>query len=162
MAGFACSNTQGTANNSMNSDNDSDGETTTHDISAALQNLDTLLAHINIGEQNLSASEFVEMDADTPVFNECSDADDTLIIAEEECDSKKNNNDNEEDDDILTETLPKLIKAMEMVRRLHLLATTQRPQLHSLISQLDSQFTQLFIDLKGVKQTTIDDFFRKN
>ncbi|CAF5144758.1 unnamed protein product, partial [Rotaria socialis] len=58
-----------------------------------------------------------------------------------------------------TEAPPKLIEAMCMVRRLHILAATQQPQLHTLISQLDSQLTQLFIDSKGVKQATIKDFF---
>ncbi|CAF4199816.1 unnamed protein product, partial [Rotaria magnacalcarata] len=73
-----------------------------------------------------------------------------------------NNNNNDEDDDMSTETPPKVIEAMEMVRRLHLLAASQQPQLHSLIYQLDSQLTQLFIDSKGVKQTTIDDFFHRD
>ena len=50
---------------------------------------------------------------------------------------------------------------MEMVRRLHLMAATQQPQFHSLVSQLDSQLTQLFIDSKGVTQTKIDDFFAR-
>jgi hypothetical protein len=51
-----------------------------------------------------------------------------------------------------TETPLKLIEAMEMVRRFHLTAATQQPQLHFLISKLDSQLTQLLIDSKGVKQ----------
>ncbi len=50
---------------------------------------------------------------------------------------------------------------MEMVRRLHLLTTTQQPQLHLIISQLDSQLSQLFIDSKSAKQTKIDDIFLK-
>ena len=59
------------------------------------------------------------------------------------------------------EAPPKLTEAMDMVRRLHILAATKQPQLHILISQLDSQLTQLFIDSKGVKQATIKDFFHK-
>jgi hypothetical protein len=61
-----------------------------------------------------------------------------------------------------TESSPKLMEAMEMVRRLHLLVATQQPQPHSHISQLDLQLTQLFIDSKEIKQTTIKDFFHKN
>ena len=83
------------------------------------------------------------------------DDDDNLVIVDEEYDNKNK----EEDDDIPTEPQPKLIEAMEMVRRLHLLATIRQPQLYSLIAQLESHLTQLFIDSKGVKQTTIDDFF---
>lgn len=102
------------------------------------------------------------MDSDIPVFNESNDIDGNLIIIDENYDNKKNNNNDEEDDDTPTETPPKLVEAMEMVKRLHLLVATQQPQLHLLISQLDSQLTQLFIDSKAVKQTTIDDFFHKN
>jgi hypothetical protein len=40
-----------------------------------------------------------------------------------------------------TETPPKLIEAIEMVRWSHLLATTQQLRLHSIISQLDSELT---------------------
>ncbi|CAF4337917.1 unnamed protein product, partial [Rotaria magnacalcarata] len=49
----------------------------------------------------------------------------------------------EEEDDVPAKLPPKLVDAMEMVRRLHLLATTEQPQLHCIISQLDSQLTQL-------------------
>jgi len=54
------------------------------------------------------------------------------------------------------------MEAMEMVRRLHLLVSTQQPQPHSHISQLDLQLTQLFIDSEEKKQTKIKDFFHKN
>jgi hypothetical protein len=45
----------------------------------------------------------------------------TLIVSEKiqlihECDNKKNSNTNEEDGDIPTETPPKIIEAIEMVR----------------------------------------------
>ena len=48
---------------------------------------------------------------------------------------------------------------MDMVRRLHILAATEQPQLHDLISQLDSQLNQLFLDSRRVKQSKIDDYF---
>lgn len=165
MAGFVCSKDQGVSSGAIDNDNDNDNnsneETITDDISTALKKLDTLLTHLQIGGQSLSANEFVEMDADIPAFNEWNDSNDNLIIINEEC-SNKNNDDNNEEDDIPTEAPPTLVDAMEMVRRLHLLASTQQPQLHSLISQLDSQLTQLFIDSKGLKQTKIHDFFHKN
>jgi hypothetical protein len=101
------------------------------------------------------------MDANIPAFNEWDDFDDNLITINEECGNERNNNNNEEDDDISSETPPTIIDALEMVRRLHLLATTQQPQLHLLISQLDSQLNQLFIDSKSAKQK-IDDFFSQN
>ena len=156
MAGFNCSDAQATA--SSVSEGESDEAVEADDVSLALKNLDALLGHISIGGQSLSASEFVELDDDTPAFNEWSDGDEDLIIVDTDFGNKINN---EDDDEIPTESAPKLLEAMEMVRRLHLLAATQQPQLHSLVSQLDSQLTQLFIDSKGVTQTKIDDFFAR-
>jgi hypothetical protein len=162
MASFVYPNTQGETSTTMddNNDYDFDDEIATDDVSTALQNLDTLLAHINIGGHSLTANEFVEIDYETPAFNEWNDIDENLIAVDEDC-GDKITIDNNEDDDMPTEIPPKLTEAMEMVRRLHILAATQQPQLHTLISQLDSQLTQLFIDSKGVKQTTINDFFHK-
>jgi hypothetical protein len=161
-AGFFYPNTQGDTSITMNnnSDNDLDDEIITDDVSTALRNLDALLAQINIGGHSLTANEFIEIDSETPAFNEWNDTDDDLIVIDENCGDKVTT-DNDEDYDMPTETPPKLTEAMEMVRRLHILAATEQPQLHSLISQLDSQLTQLFIDSKGVKQTTTNDFFHK-
>ena len=147
-AGFIYPTTEEITSTTTNS-NDLDEENTGDDISIALKDLDTLLALVNIGGQSLSANEFVEVDAEIPTFNEWNDTEDDLVVVDQTCSNKKNIDNNEEDDDMPTETPPKLIEAMDMVRRLHLLAATQQPQLHSLISQLDSQLTQLFIDSNG-------------
>ena len=161
-AAFIHPDAEETSIDTTNSIDDFDEENTSDDISLALKNLDALLAHVNIGGQSICASEFVEVDADIPAFNEWNDVESDLVVVDQEGNSKRNIDNNEEDDDLPNETPPKLIEAMDMVRRLHLLAATQQSQLHSLISQLDSQLTQLFIDSKGAKQTKIDDFFRKN
>ncbi|CAF1580142.1 unnamed protein product [Rotaria magnacalcarata] len=129
-------------------------------VATALQDLDTLLTHITIGALSLTANEFIEIDSETPVFNEWNDINDNLMVVDADC-GDNITIDNNEDDDMPTEAPPKLIEAMYMVRRLHILAATQQPQLHRLISQLDSQLTQIFIDSKGVKQATIKDFFHK-
>ncbi|CAF3887434.1 unnamed protein product [Rotaria magnacalcarata] len=111
----------------MNSGYDSDEEIPTNDISTALQNPDILLAHLNVGGQSLSAIEFIKVDEDTPGFNAWNDVDNSLTIVGEQ------RHNNEEDDDMPNETPLKVIKTMDMVRRLHLLAATQQPKLHSLI-----------------------------
>ncbi|CAM4840512.1 unnamed protein product, partial [Rotaria magnacalcarata] len=135
------------------------------DISSALRTLDMLLDHIKIDGEYRSASEFVDMDTEIPVFNEWNDPVDKQIIIDKACRNQISNENNddissiEEEDDVPAELPPKLVDAMEMVRRLHLLATTEQPQLHCIISQLDSQLTQLFIDSKQLKQKTIEDFF---
>ncbi|CAF1419046.1 unnamed protein product [Adineta steineri] len=162
-AGFVHPNTQHDTNITTNdiNDNDLNNETIADDISTALQNLDTLLTHSNNGKHRLTANEFTEIDSETPAFNEWNDTNDNPIVVDENGIDNITTEDND-DEDMPTEPPPKLTEAMEMIRRLHILAATQQPQLHSLISQLDSQLTQLFIDSKGVKQTTIDDFFHKN
>ncbi|CAF2234405.1 unnamed protein product, partial [Rotaria magnacalcarata] len=124
--------------------------------------LSTLLDHINIGGQRFSANEFIEIDTNIPVFNEWKDIDNHSIIVNDESENKTKTNHYDEDDDIPAETPPQLIEVLEMVKRLHLFAAIQQPQLHTVISRLDSQLTQLYIDSKGTKQTKIDDSFHKN
>ncbi|CAF4932036.1 unnamed protein product, partial [Rotaria socialis] len=143
MTGFVNPNTQHETSVTMVNNSDDD-------VATALQDLDTHLTHITIGGLSLIANEFIEIDSETPVFNEWNDINDNLMVVDADCGGNITT-DNNEDDDMPTEAPPKLIEAMYMVRRLHILAATQQPQLHTLISQLDSQLTQLFIDSKGVK-----------
>ena len=70
MAAFFSSQIDDTNSTIINNNIDSDKEIITDDITIALNNLDALLSHMNIGRQSLSASEFVEIDSDIPVFNE--------------------------------------------------------------------------------------------
>ena len=121
-----------------------------------------LLAHVYIGGQSLSASDFIEVDDETPAFNKWTDPGDDLIVVNEGFNNNRNNEEEEDDEYPMNETPPQLIDALGMARRLHLLSSTERPQLYSLISLLDSQLSQLFIDSKVLKQTTIDDFLLKN
>jgi hypothetical protein len=121
------------------------------DLPLSLKNLDQLLAHVPVDRQRLLATEFVEVDAEAPVFNEWNNAVDNLLMVDR--DSHDKNDGNEEDDEMPSETPPKLIEAMEMVRRLHLLAAPQQPQ-------LNSQVTQLYIDAKGLKQMKIKEYFK--
>ncbi|CAF2404183.1 unnamed protein product [Rotaria sp. Silwood2] len=115
-AGFVYPNTQGETSTTMNNngDNDFDDEITTDDVSTALQNLDTLLAHINIGGHCLTANEFIEIDSETPAFNDWNDINDDLIVVDEDC-SGNITTDNNEDGDMPSETPSKLTEAMKMV-----------------------------------------------
>lgn len=157
-AGFKSPLNQETAKTLVDSNNETEEETNADDASSALQTLDMLLSHVSIGGQSLSASEFVEVDDKTPTFNEWNDPGDPLIVVDEVFGNHRNEEE-EEDEGLMNEAPPKLLDALEMVRRLHLLAATEQPQLHSLISHLDSHLTQLFIDSLVLKQRTIDDFF---
>ncbi|CAF4711266.1 unnamed protein product, partial [Rotaria magnacalcarata] len=80
----------------------------------ALQDLDTLLTHITIGALSLTANEFIEIDSETPVFNEWNDINDNLMVVDADC-GDNITIDNNEDDDMPTEAPPKLIEAMYMV-----------------------------------------------
>lgn len=162
-AGFKAAPNEEPAKALVDDDNEKaeEEENNADDGSSALQTLDILLSHISIGGQTLSATEFVEVDDETPAFNELNDPGDHLIIVNEGFGNQRSEEEDGEDESRMDETPPKLTEALEMVRRLHLLATTEQPQLHSLTSQLNSQLTQLFIDSKVLKQTIIDEFFVK-
>jgi hypothetical protein len=92
----------------------------TNDISLALEKLDSLLTHVSVGGQRLSTSEFGRLD------------DDMVIVTNDEPDDKYQKEDDE--NAITIEKPPKLIEAIEMIRRLHLLATIQYPRLHSTVT----------------------------
>ena len=47
----------------------------------------------------------------------------------------------DDEDEIPSKASPKIVEAMDMVGRLHILAATKQPQIHHLISQLDFQLT---------------------
>lgn len=66
---------------------------------------------------------------------------------------------NEEEDLPVAENLPNLCEALEVMRKLHLFASTQQPQLHNLISDLESQLTDIYLDSKVIKQSSITDYF---
>ncbi len=44
--------------------------------------------------------------------------------------------------------LPSLFEAMKMVERLRLLSTSIHPQLHLIVSELESQLTYLYLESK--------------
>ncbi|CAF1297874.1 unnamed protein product [Rotaria magnacalcarata] len=81
----------------------------------------TLLTHITIGGLSLTTNEFIEIDSETPVFNEWNDTNDNLMVVDADC-GDNITTDNNEDDDMPTKAPLKVIEAMYMVRRLHILA----------------------------------------
>ncbi|CAF4770373.1 unnamed protein product [Rotaria socialis] len=103
-----------------------------------LEKLNDLLQHVTIDGQTMNAVDFIGIDNDTPAYNEWFDNCEHLVA----CDIKKQNDD-DDDDRIPTESPPKIMEAMEMLSKLHLLATTQESQLHQLISQSLSNLSHL-------------------
>ena len=126
----------------------------------ALKILDDLLQHVMIGGQRMNASDFVDMNEDMPAFN----------LWYDDCERLLTTDLIEVDDDELpdetdfpsTETPPKISEVMEMLRKLHLLAIAQHPQLHPIINQLESQITDIYVSSKSKRQTVLDDFLGNN
>jgi hypothetical protein len=122
-----------------------------------VQMLDALLIHVQIGGQRLSAAEFVDLDDETPSFNECEDGIENLLTID-----NANNHDIDEEEDNQEEEPPKLPEALDMVRKLHLLGSSQHPDLHQLVSELDVKLTDIYLDSRVAKQSSITDFFQKS
>ena len=50
--------------------------------------------------------------------------------------------------------------ALEMLRKLHLLASIEQPQLHKLVTDLQSKLTDIYLDSIATKQSSITDYFK--
>jgi len=121
----------------------------------SLNKLDALLSYVKIGELQLTGMEFVKIDDDIPVFNE------TNNITANSLTTEVDDVQQDQDDEIIQEEPPSLTEALEMTRKLHLLACTRQPELHKIVANLESTLIDIYIDSKGNKQTSITDFFRR-
>jgi hypothetical protein len=68
----------------------------------------------------------------------------------------------EEENASVVEKPPNLSEVLKMMRKLHLFASTQQPQLHTLISDLESQVTDIYLDSKVAKKSSIEMRFWKS
>ncbi|CAF1066331.1 unnamed protein product [Didymodactylos carnosus] len=120
-----------------------------------LQQLDSSLTHLQIAGPQLTAAEFVNIDSCIPTFNEWDDYEHLKTYIQ----VTQDDNEDEEEEEGLVEQPPNLSEALEMIRKLHLFASIEQPQLHNLISDLESQLTDIYLDSKAVKQSSITDYF---
>jgi hypothetical protein len=120
-----------------------------------LKQLDSLLAHIRIGGHQLTAAEFVNIDSSIPAFNAWDDDEHLKDLVQVNEDEEKE----EEENVSVAEKPPNLSEVLEMMRKLHLFASIQQPQLHTLISELESQVMDIYLDSKVAKQSSITDYF---
>jgi hypothetical protein len=120
-----------------------------------LKQLDSLLAHIRIGGHQLTAAEFVNIDSSMPAFNEWDVDEHPKDLVQVDEDEEKE----EEENVSVAEKPPNLSEVLEMMRKLHLFASIQQPQLHTLISELESQVTDIYLDSKVAKQSSITEYF---
>lgn len=121
-----------------------------------LQQLDSLLIHLHIGDNQLTAAEFVHIDSCIPTFNEWDDSEQIQNYIQETQDDLE-----DEEEEAQAEPSPNLSEALEMIRKLHLFASFEQPQLHNLISDLETQLTDIYLDSKAVKQSSITEFFSR-
>jgi hypothetical protein len=57
------------------------------------------------------------------------------------------------------EAPPKVTEALEMLRKLHLLVSVEHPQLHKLVTDLQSKLTDAYLDSMATKQSSVTDYF---
>ena len=67
----------------------------------------------------------------------------------------------ENSEELPAEDPPSLAESLKLVRRLQLLSTTQQPELHSFITQLQSKLTNVFLDCHSSKQRSILEYFKR-
>lgn len=91
----------------------------------------------------MSAMELVNVDSNIPVFNEWTD--DHQVMRQMVQFNGIDDTDVEEEESI-GEVVPKLPEALDMLRKLHLFASIEHPELHSLLSELESEMTDIYLD----------------
>ena len=95
------------------------------------------------------------VDDNTPSFNEWNECDGRLLSVH-----GFSADDSENNDDQPIEDPPTLSESLEFVRRLRRLSTTQQPELHPFVIQLQSKLTDVLLDSNISKQKSICDYFK--
>lgn len=67
--------------------------------------------------------------------------------------SASNQEDNDDDELSIREQLTNISEALEMLRKLHIFAWLEQPQLYNALFDLESKLTDIYFDSKAVKQT---------
>ncbi|CAF3489640.1 unnamed protein product [Rotaria socialis] len=101
--------------------------------------------HLRIGGSQLTAVEFVGIDSCIPTFNEWNDSEHLKTYIQ----VTQDDNEEEEEEEALLEQPPNLSEAPEMMRKLHIFSSIEQPQLHNLISDLESHLTDIYLDSKA-------------
>ena len=123
-----------------------------------IKKLDALLCHLKTNDALLSASQYVMLDDEIPVFNEWEDNTESLPTTADATERAAQDQE-DKDDEVIQEEPPSLADALEMIRKLHLLVSIRQPELHHLVSDLQSKLTDAYIDSRSSKQSSITDFF---
>jgi hypothetical protein len=121
---------------------------------------DDLLSYVGVDDDRMSAAELVSIDDGIPMFNQWADGKEAIreMVEVYAIDEPEFVEEEESSGDIA----PKLPEALGMAWKLHLFASIEHPELHSLLSELESKMVDVYLDWKSSKQCCITDYFRKN
>ena len=94
-----------------------------------VKTLNDLLSYVKLDGLQMSASDFINLDEGISSFHEWDEhADNQSTVDDDQHD--------QDDDEMTQEEPPSLADDLEMIRRLHLLASTRQPELHRLVADL--------------------------
>ena len=97
----------------------------------------------------------MNIDNAIPVFNEWNDNSEHLVeLIDDDLTA-------EQEEEEKQEAAPKLIEALEMLHKLHLLVSVEHPQLHKLVTDLQSKLTDAYFDSMATKQSSTTDYFKR-
>ena len=91
-----------------------------------------LLSYVKVNGLQMSASDFIKLDEGISAFHQWADHADNQSTVEDD----QHDQDDKDDDEMTQEEPPSLANALEMIRRLHLLASIRQPELHRLVADL--------------------------
>lgn len=127
----------------------------------SIKKLDALLSHFKITGLQLSAAEYATLDDEVPAFNEWDDTEGSAATVQDAEQDPEGDDDHEDEVEVSGEEPPSFVEALEMLQKLNLLVSVRQPELHSLMSDLESKLTDSYIDSKTSKQSSITDFFAR-
>ena len=158
---FNCFKKAGFIHSTPGEEATTDGVLATNQNEMFIKQLDDLLSHLNTADNRMSAIELMDIDYDIPVFSEWTNDDDAIreMVEVHAIDTNDNVDDEKE---LAEEASPKLPEVLEMLRKLHVFASNEHPELHSLLSELESKMTDIYLDWKSSKQSCITDYFKKS
>jgi hypothetical protein len=90
----------------------------------------------------MNSTDFVDIDNDTPAFNNWFNSCENILAYD------VNEQDDDDSNPTSTDIQLKITEATEIMQKSRLLATTQQPLLHKLISELEFKLIDVYIDSK--------------
>jgi len=67
----------------------------------------------------------------------------------------------DDDPDLRSQNPPTLTEALDIIRRLRVLASTDYAQLYPVVPEFESKLIDIYLERKTSKQSTIHDYFHK-